>query len=545
MSCLLVFISPVQAETVQDQTSTFDISDPLATPEVQIDSEINSGAAALEDPLERDEFIDQVTSVSQLSDVQPTDWAFQALQSLVERYGAIAGYPDGTFRGSRSMTRYEFAAALNTALDRINELIATGSTSLVTQADLVALQRLQDEFAAELATLRGRVDMLEARTTELEANQFSTTTRLVGQTIFAVNAGGIDGDTVLSPTGATFRTDDPNATLIYRVSLDLNTSFTGTDLLRIRLDTGSGGPNDNAGGFLEPNFGSTLDFSAKPPSNGTFGIGRLFYTFTPLEGVTVSIAPNMRTTDYVDRNRYANLSFRDFSTLALMNNYVLFPINGPSSGAAVDWKVGDSPFTIRALYAAADAGNPTNQGVLRGTAPFVSLLYPGSTSPTTDLGDRGLFGDTHQGIVELEYAPSSEFAVRVQYSGGDIFDRSFDAIGVNAEVAIAPWVALFGRYGFSQYSDTAFGEIEPNYWMTGIVFPDLLQEGAVAGIAVGQPFIATEIGNATQTNIEAFYRFPINDNIQITPMIQIVTDPGNRSENGAIVTGTLRTAFFF
>ncbi|MBD1842973.1 hypothetical protein H6F89_06020, partial [Cyanobacteria bacterium FACHB-63] len=36
----------------------------------------------------------QVTSVSQLSDVRPTDWAFQALQSLVERYGCIAGYPD-------------------------------------------------------------------------------------------------------------------------------------------------------------------------------------------------------------------------------------------------------------------------------------------------------------------------------------------------------------------------------------------------------------------------------------------------------------------
>jgi len=39
----------------------------------------------------------QITSVSQLSDVQPTDWAFQALQSLVERY-VIAGYPDSSFR---------------------------------------------------------------------------------------------------------------------------------------------------------------------------------------------------------------------------------------------------------------------------------------------------------------------------------------------------------------------------------------------------------------------------------------------------------------
>ena len=62
----------------------------------------------------------QVTSVSQLSDVQPTDWAFQALQSLVERYGCIAGYPDGTYRGNRALTRYEFAAGLNACLDRVN-----------------------------------------------------------------------------------------------------------------------------------------------------------------------------------------------------------------------------------------------------------------------------------------------------------------------------------------------------------------------------------------------------------------------------------------
>ncbi|WP_237395441.1 iron uptake porin, partial [Okeania sp. KiyG1] len=69
----------------------------------------------------------QVTSVSQLSDVQPTDWAFQALQSLVERYGCIAGYPDGTFKGNRAMTRYEFAAGLNACLDRITELVAAAT----------------------------------------------------------------------------------------------------------------------------------------------------------------------------------------------------------------------------------------------------------------------------------------------------------------------------------------------------------------------------------------------------------------------------------
>jgi hypothetical protein len=121
---------------------------------------------------------DQVTSVSQLTDVRLTDWAFQALQSLVERYGCIAGYPDKTYRGNRAMTRYEFAAGLNACLDRVNELIAASTADLVKKEDLATLQRLQAEFAIELATVRGRVDALEVRTSALEKQQFSTTTKL-------------------------------------------------------------------------------------------------------------------------------------------------------------------------------------------------------------------------------------------------------------------------------------------------------------------------------------------------------------------------------
>ena len=122
----------------------------------------------------------QVTSVSQLSDVRPTDWAFQALQSLVERYGCIAGYPDKTYRGNQALTRYEFAAGLNSCLDRVNELIASSTADLVKKEDLAVLQRLQEQFAAELATLRGRVAVLETRSATLQKQQFSTTTKLNG-----------------------------------------------------------------------------------------------------------------------------------------------------------------------------------------------------------------------------------------------------------------------------------------------------------------------------------------------------------------------------
>ncbi|NJR75334.1 MAG: iron uptake porin [Scytonema sp. CRU_2_7] len=221
----------------------------------------------------------QVTNVNQLSDVQPTDWAAQALQSLVERYGCIAGYPNGTYRGNRAMTRYEFAAGLNACLDRINELIATATADLVKKEDLATLQKLQEDFVAELATLRGRVDTLEARTAELEANQFSTTTKLSGQVIVSVNAGGFSGDRIINPAPSagnptgTAITSQPNATVLFRAGIDLNTSFSGTDLLKIRLETGSGlddnlsnGGKDNAAGLLEPNFGSVTDYSVKPPT---------------------------------------------------------------------------------------------------------------------------------------------------------------------------------------------------------------------------------------------------------------------------------------
>jgi len=150
--------------------------------------------------MSNDPVAQNVTSVSQLSDVKPTDWAFTALQSLVERYGCIAGYPDRTFRGKQATSRYEFAAGLNACLDKINEIISAGLADKVSKEDLATLQKLQEEFAAELATLRGRVDALDAKTAKLEAQQFSTTTKLSGEAIIA-------GSTVLHHHQAFWRSN--------------------------------------------------------------------------------------------------------------------------------------------------------------------------------------------------------------------------------------------------------------------------------------------------------------------------------------------------
>nr|WP_250121385.1 iron uptake porin [Chroococcidiopsis sp. CCMEE 29] len=177
----------------------------------------------------------QENSVSQLSDVQPTDWAFQALQSLVEQYGYIAGYPDGTYQGDRVLTRYEFAARLNACLNTLSEQLRNQSE--LSSADIATTSRLQDEFAAELAALRTRIDSLETHTAELALNQFSTT-QLSGSIVVA--ASDLTGDTA---DGNPDTNIDSNLALNHRTRLNLITSFTGKDRLLVGLQASNRVPN--------------------------------------------------------------------------------------------------------------------------------------------------------------------------------------------------------------------------------------------------------------------------------------------------------------
>lgn len=205
-------------------------------------------------------------TVNQLSDIKTTDWAFTALQSLTERYGCIQSYPDLTYRGNVALSRYEFAAGLQSCLTKLDEMLRSGLSDKVSQEDLSTLNRLQSEFTSELSIISQKVNNLEQRTEQLEVQNFSPTTKLSGQAIFALSAGSFSGDRILSPTDAVITRNQPNVTFLNRFSIDLNTSFVGKDLLKIRLMAGSAGATDTSG-FLEPNFASALGYSIQGRDN--------------------------------------------------------------------------------------------------------------------------------------------------------------------------------------------------------------------------------------------------------------------------------------
>ena len=484
-------------------------------------------------PAQQSGTMPQVTSVSQLSDVRPTDWAFQALQSLVERYSCIVGYPDGTYRGNRALTRYEFAAGVNACLDNITKLI--GSTgNLVTRDDLAILQRLQEEFAAELATLRGRVDGLEARTAELEANQFSTTTKLAGEAIFAVS--DTFGD------GVGLNDDKTSTNLGYRVRLNFNTSFTGRDLLRTRLQA------LNVANYSAPTATGTnmarLGFDGAENSN--FTLDELYYRF-PMGNATVFVGPKGLDLDEIadQASTFGNSTSNGSLSRFGVRNPAVF--RGPQgAGASLTFNLGSLRATAGYLAGDSDAPNPAEgRGVFNGS--FSALGQIGFFSRPFDLaftytrkysreGDVGIMGGTGSALANRPFGQpataSDNFGVQVNFKPSSRFQ-------------------IGGWYGYTKAEQLRGGNNDATIQNGAITLAlgDFARQGNVLGFVFGVPPKVTESDVARNRNtsyhLEGFYRFQVNDFISVTPGVYVILNPEHNNKNEDIWVGLLRTTFSF
>ncbi|MEH2358342.1 iron uptake porin [Nostoc sp.] len=484
--------------------------------------------------------IGQVTSVSQFSDVQPTDWAFQALQSLVERYGCIAGYPNSTYRGNRALTRYEFAAGLNACLDRVNELIATATGDLVKKEDLATLQKLQEDFSAELATLRGRVDSVEVRTAELEANRFSTTTKLNGEVVIAI-ASVISGNTVNG------QKVNQNTVLADRVRLNLDTSFTGQDLLRTRLQATNLDPFSQTATFTPE---GDLRFAGGNNNNGVV-IDALLYQFPLGKKTGVTLEANAGAIDDFTNTVNPYLD-GDGGTGALSHfgtrNPIYYLVNG--TGIGIKHEFSDN-LELSLGYLANDAANP----------------QPGS----------GLFNGAYGAMAQLTVKPSNQITLGLTYinaykntffangSGGSnnandniLQNASSNSYGIEASFQPSSKFLIGGWAGLTKARVLSVTPGDADIWNYAVTlaFPDLGKKGNIAGIIVGMEpkvtSVSSSLSNAginkdpdTSYHIEGFYQYQLSDNISITPGVIWITAPDHNNQNDDIVIGTVRTTFTF
>lgn len=493
----------------------------------------------------------QVTAVSQLADVSPGDWAYEALAYLAndEAQGGLdclEGYPSGLYLGGQAMTRYEFAAGLASCLDAV-----TGRLEQLDPEAIARIEALQREFAAELATLGDRLDELEAAASELEANQFSTTLRF--NTLASFNfsqsfAGGdilAEGITVSGVSPASRRParqfdlqtgqfgdpvvetvrDDPSTTFSYSTYFVFTGSFQQTDELTMILAMGNGDPP--ASTFSSAGFTSSFGIPyadsnpVTPLSPNSVGLFELKYAF-PLfsEDFRLVVGPRILPFRHFDQNPFTNIVFGSSGLNFYQSTLAGNGLSG--AGGLFEWTLSPQ-WLLRAGYL---ARNDRSQRIF--DDPFIS---PGGDGPANP--SRGFFNGNNNILAELTYSPSFNANIRLLYNrsrleapppfpgvpeglavfpflltslrgavddgfGGTVDDIIAHNFVLNFDWALSPGFAVFGRYSFSTSEIDPInplrdgGNVEVQAFQLGFAFPDLGKPGALGTLAATIPFDVTD-----------------------------------------------------
>ena len=497
--------------------------------------------------------LDQVTNVGQLRDVSPGDWAYEALRNLVERYGCIAGYPDGTFRGNRAMTRYEFAAGLNACLNQLERIIGGGTATPPDNGDTASIKRLVQEFQSELLTLGARVDKLEGRTAFLEDHQFSTTTKLKGEVIF--NLADVFGDRIAVASGKTPTTNlDSNAVLADRVRLSLDTSFTGKDLLRTRLQARN---IVSYSGTVTGTNMTRLGYDGN--ESNALSVDKLFYRFPLGDKLTFQI-------DTTGAEYYDNI-------IDTVNPYFA------SSGGGALSRFGRFSPIYRVSNAATNASATMVYKFSSALSFSAGYFAVNGNDPSAK---KGLFDGSYSALAQLNFKPTPAINLGLTYAhayytstdvnatgstGSGFASKPFgsvatasDSFGLEANTKFG-MLSLGGWVGFqnAEAKDglTGVGLVKKGdnadiwNWMVNFALPDLGGKGNVLGLMFGMPPKVTDndlIANRdknTSFHIEALYKYKLNNNVAITPGVIWIINPEHNKNNDDIWIGTIRTTFTF
>ncbi len=470
---------------------------------------------------------EQVTSASQFSDIYPTDWAYKALSSLADRYGCVAGYSSATFDGSSSISRYEAAALLNVCLERVTEL-----------SDDV--KRLAQEFRPELAVLRGRGDGFEARLGEMEAGQFSPTTKLGGLATFVVGANSFSGDAHAAgdekKRAAMAGDSDGGTVFSYDYQLEIATSFTGDDLLNTVLRSGNFGSNGfGGGGYTEL---STLETGYD--SSDQLKLDKLWYSFPYQEDFTFVFGPLVGAEDMlaVNPSLYGSETILDFFTYAGAPGTYGRPLGG---GAGVAWNQGD--IDVSANYVSTNASNSnsaTGGGILNEAAGNSAVFQVAYSKDNWGTAVAYNYASTdHQNILGGSTGTSLANAV---HDMGPTNSYSLSAWWAPSETGMIPTISA--GWGINLVEDpddsnTTYESATTQSWSIGFEWEDAFIDGNTAGFALGQATHVTELdqdgvaypGNKadfdddTNWAFEWWYKIQVSDNISVTPAMFYLRNP--------------------
>lgn len=346
------------------------------------------------------------------------------------------------------MTRFEAAALLGACLDRVTAVTDT-------------LKRLMAEFAQELAVLKGRVAGLEAKAGQIEASQFSTTTKLSGLATFVV--GGVNNN----PAGE-------QVTFNYDLQLNLDTSFSGKDLLRTVLRAGNFDGNRNAfGGGL-----STLEIAFQEEGGPDLvGIDKFFYQFplgqSPIGGqFTATLGGRVGQEDMLALWPSAYPSDTILNALTLNGAPLAYNKNlGP--GLGLWWQ--QNGWSVSANYVAGN-GADSSRGLFSSTSASTSTVQLGYSQESW--GIAALYSYVEAGVG----VPGATPFITTEIEENGVNTNAFGISGFwqPAESGWLPSISVGYGVNGSSGSDLRTSQS----WMVGLQWSDVLAEGNSFGMGV-------------------------------------------------------------
>jgi Carbohydrate-selective porin, OprB family len=529
---------------------------------------------------------EQLNQAAEATEIRPSDWAYQTLQALNAKYGC-SNMPTA----EKALSREQFATSLNGCVQSIEQLVARkprravkkrrvapspvpevmpqpapevvaptpveppapvdAPEAVVSQQDLDRLKGLVQSFSAELQGVDSRLQTIETTTKKIQDQSFSSTTKLAGEVIIGIN--GYGGRNTAVGTNA------KNATVLSdRVRLNFDTSFTGKDRLRTRLQSRNTTPFNS--GVTGTNM-TRLGFDGD--EGNTTSVSLLQYSF-PLSPQTKIIAETVGSE--FNENMYtfnpllASSGEGSISRFGRFNP--VYRLSGDGASLTVNHKFSDE----------------------LGLA--VGYAVPGTVSSSPTVGN-GLFSGSNSIISQLSFLPSKDLNL------GLIYARSYSADGNNvtggtgssaanrpfgstaapvatsanhysllASYKLSPSFVLSGWAGFVEANREAAGggTASSSNYAVSLAFPDFGQKGNNLGFVVGVPpklnsrnvpaigttAAITTTGNlSTSYHIEALYKIKLSDNLAITPGLLLITNPDHNSANPTEYVGTIRTTFKF
>jgi hypothetical protein len=429
------------------------------------------------------------------------------------------------------MTRFEAAALLNACLDRITEVTDE-------------LKRLMAEFEKELAVLKGRVDGLEAKVGELEATQFSTTTKLRGEATFDMGGYTYGGSAKNGNAGPGVENLYSAWVFNYDVRLNFDTSFTGKDLLRTRLRSGNFAASAFDGGqYRVTKLDKSFESKAGP---NVVDVDRLYYTFPVGNELKTTIGARVRNTEMlaitpsVYKSNISDFLYGTFGTSGVYNKET-------GAGAGLVWKQKvkkGNPYLAAAVnYVAknAEQGNPASGGIMTDASAGSFLAQLGGAGQNWGLTGAYRYGqcgtDLRSG-TQYTYAASRAKCADIQALGGSGAATNSFALNGYWQPSQSGWApSISAGWGISTFTggyDVKIDTKNAQSWMVGLQWNDVFVKGNSAGMAVGQaPFTTSTFSGATPYDgnytWEWWYNFQVTDNISVTPALMYQSRPAGQN----------------